>query len=196
MYRIGDFSKASKTTIKTLRYYEKEGLLIPKFVDPYTGYRYYETSQLYDLSKIISLRKLGLSISDIKEIKSGEDLEIILQKRRKNILLEIEKSNNELNLINNLLNGGNMEKRVIIKTIPSTIVYYKEGKIKDFSEIFNFVLKAGKECKTLNVLNLNIVTLLILMVNIGRMISQLDTVKLLRKLETQMKILSLVMKKK
>ena len=35
MYRIGDFSKASKTTIKTLRYYEKEGLLIPTFVDPY-----------------------------------------------------------------------------------------------------------------------------------------------------------------
>ena len=110
MYRIGDFSKASITTIKTLRYYEKEGLLIPTFVDPYTGYRYYETSQLYDLSKIISLRQLGLSISDIKEIKSGEDLEIILQKRRKNILLEIEKSNNKLNLINNLLNGGNMEK--------------------------------------------------------------------------------------
>ena len=134
MYRISDFSKASKTTIKTLSYYEKEGLLIPAFVDPYTGYRYYETSQLYDLSKIISLRQLGLSISDIKEIKSGEDLEIILQKRRKNILLEIEKSNNELNLINNLLNGGNMEKRVIIKTIPSTIVYYKEGKIKDLAK--------------------------------------------------------------
>ena len=74
MYRIGDFSKASKTTIKTLRYYEKEGLLIPTFVDPYTGYRYYETSQLYDLSKIISLRQLGLSISDIKEIKELDTL--------------------------------------------------------------------------------------------------------------------------
>ena len=37
-----------------------------------------------------------------------------------------------------------MEKRVIIKTIPSTIVYYKEGKIRDFSEIFNFVLEAEK----------------------------------------------------
>lgn len=144
MYRIGDFSKASKTRIKTLRYYEKEGLFIPTFVDPYTGYRYYEASQLYALSKIISLRQLGLSISDIKEIKSGEDLEIILQKRRKNILLENEKSNNELNLINILLNGGNIEKRVIIKTIPNTIVYYKEGKIRDFSEIYNFVLEAEK----------------------------------------------------
>ena len=30
MLRIGDFSKLSKVTIKALRYYEKEGLLIPK----------------------------------------------------------------------------------------------------------------------------------------------------------------------
>ena len=29
MYKIGEFSKMSKVTIKTLRYYEKEGLLIP-----------------------------------------------------------------------------------------------------------------------------------------------------------------------
>ena len=33
MLRIGDFSKLSKVTIKALRYYEKEGLLIPKHVD-------------------------------------------------------------------------------------------------------------------------------------------------------------------
>ena len=53
MYKIGDFSKMSKTTIKTLRYYEKEGLIKPSFVDPYTSYRYYESSQLTDISKII-----------------------------------------------------------------------------------------------------------------------------------------------
>lgn len=43
MYKIGDFSRLLKTTIKTLRYYEKEKLLIPAFIDPNTGYRYYET---------------------------------------------------------------------------------------------------------------------------------------------------------
>ena len=41
MYKIGDFSIMSKTTIKTLRYYEKEKLLIPTYVDKFTGYRYY-----------------------------------------------------------------------------------------------------------------------------------------------------------
>ena len=36
MYKIGDFSSMSKTTIKTLRYYEKEGLLMPVYVEQNT----------------------------------------------------------------------------------------------------------------------------------------------------------------
>lgn len=74
MYRIGEFSELSKTTIKTLRYYEKEELLIPAFVDPETGYRFYETNQLPELAKIISLRQMGLSINNIKSILKGDNL--------------------------------------------------------------------------------------------------------------------------
>ena len=85
MYKIGDFSSMSKTTIKTLRYYEKEGLLKPIFIDQNTGYRYYETSQLVELSKIISLRQIGVSIKDIKSILQGYDMEKILNKRKKEL---------------------------------------------------------------------------------------------------------------
>ena len=67
MYKIGEFSSMSKTTIKTLRYYEKENLIKPVYIDQNTGYRYYETSQLVELSKIISLRQIGISIIDIKK---------------------------------------------------------------------------------------------------------------------------------
>ena len=82
MYKIGDFSKMSKTTIKTLHYYEKEGLLKPIHVDRNTGYRYYETGQLVELSKIISLRQIGLSIKDIKSILKGYNIEEILKKKK------------------------------------------------------------------------------------------------------------------
>ena len=82
MYRIGEFSEISKTTIKTLRYYEKEGLLIPAFVNEETGYRFYETSQLPELAKIISLRQMGLSINNIKNILNGSDMEQILKLRK------------------------------------------------------------------------------------------------------------------
>ena len=36
MLKIGEFSKMSRVTIKALRYYEKEGLLIPEYIDNYT----------------------------------------------------------------------------------------------------------------------------------------------------------------
>ena len=37
MYKIGEFSILSKTTVKTLRYYEKEKLLIPAYIDKAAG---------------------------------------------------------------------------------------------------------------------------------------------------------------
>lgn len=42
MYKIGEFSLLNKVTIKTLRYYNEIGLFIPKVIDKYTGYRYYD----------------------------------------------------------------------------------------------------------------------------------------------------------
>lgn len=83
MYKIGDFSKMSKVTIKALRYYEKEGLLKPVFIDKNTSYRYYETSQLVEVSKIISLRQAGIPIKEIKKILNGEDIVTILKSRKK-----------------------------------------------------------------------------------------------------------------
>ena len=52
MLKIGDFSKLSHLTVKALRFYEKEKLLIPVSVDEWTGYRFYETSQLEDAARI------------------------------------------------------------------------------------------------------------------------------------------------
>ena len=135
MYRIGEFSELSKTTIKTLRYYEKEELLIPAFVDNETGYRFYETSQLPELAKIISLRQMGLSINNIKSILNGSDLEQILKLRKQELETKISLSSSQLLQINNLLEGKNMEHEVIVKEIPSYTVYYKEGVVKDFGEI-------------------------------------------------------------
>lgn len=44
MYRIGEFSYLCERTIKTLRHYDKIGILKPKETDNFTGYRYYSRS--------------------------------------------------------------------------------------------------------------------------------------------------------
>lgn len=72
MFKIGDFSKMSKVTIKALRYYEKKGLITPSYIDKSNGYRYYKSNQLIDISRIISLKQVGLSIAEIKKVISKE----------------------------------------------------------------------------------------------------------------------------
>lgn len=54
MIRIGDFSKLSRVSVKTLRYYDEMGLLKPVEVDPFTGYRFYLFSQLTVLHRILA----------------------------------------------------------------------------------------------------------------------------------------------
>lgn len=150
MYKIGDFSSMSKTTIKTLRYYEKEGLLKPVYIDQNTGYRYYETSQLVEISKIISLRQIGLSIKDIKNILDGYDMKNILNKRKKEIEQNLTIYDTQLSKINYLLEENNMKNEIFIKEIPSYVIYYHDGIISDFSKIPEFVLQTGAECQKVN----------------------------------------------
>lgn len=150
MYKIGEFSAISKTTIKALRYYEKEKLLIPSFIDSITGYRYYETDQLMELSKIISLRQIGLSIKDIKKILNGSDMKELILKRKNEIENNLSLYQIELSKINYLLKGENMEKEIIFKELPSYTVYYKEGIIKDFPSITEFILGSADECLKAN----------------------------------------------
>ena len=88
MYKIGDFSKMSKVTIKALRYYEKEGLLIPSCIDEANGYRYYESNQLVDISKIISLKQIGLSLNEIKKVINNEvNIEIVLNRKKDDLIV-------------------------------------------------------------------------------------------------------------
>ena len=93
MFKIGEFSTLSKTTIKTLRYYEKEGLLKPSYINQDNGYRYYETSELIQVSKIIALRQIGLSIKDIKSILEGQDIKEKLTTRKKELEEELIETN-------------------------------------------------------------------------------------------------------
>lgn len=150
MYKIGEFSMLSKTTVKALRYYEEQGLIKPCLVDPFTGYRYYETCQLEEIANIVSLREIGLSIKEIKRIKAGEDLAFVLEERKRSISEGIASYRKQLRKIDEMLKEKGMQQKITLKDLPSYVVYYKDGVIKNFGEITDFVLSAGEECSRLN----------------------------------------------
>lgn len=82
-YTIGETAKLFNISVQTLRFYDKMGLIQPKFVNPKTGYRYYAPDQFHYIDRVHYLKELGLSLKDIKDIiQSGkvEDLQFFLQK--------------------------------------------------------------------------------------------------------------------
>jgi DNA-binding transcriptional MerR regulator len=68
MFKIGDFSKLSQVSAKTLRYYDEIDLLKPGEIDRFTGYRYYTMAQLARLHRILALKDLGLSLEQIRRM--------------------------------------------------------------------------------------------------------------------------------
>jgi DNA-binding transcriptional MerR regulator len=66
MLKIGEFSKLSQVSIKTLRHYDDIDLLKPLQIDRFTNYRYYSIDQLPHIHRIMVLKELGLSLEQIK----------------------------------------------------------------------------------------------------------------------------------
>jgi DNA-binding transcriptional MerR regulator len=71
--RIGEFSRASSLSVKTLRAYHEAGLLVPAEVDPATGYRSYSVAQLTDAAVIRRLRELDLPLDAVREVLVARD---------------------------------------------------------------------------------------------------------------------------
>jgi DNA-binding transcriptional MerR regulator len=71
---IGDFSRATHMTVKTLRHYHQVGLLQPADVDPQTGYRRYDTDQIPAAQVIRRFRDLGMPLEEIQQVLSAPDL--------------------------------------------------------------------------------------------------------------------------
>ena len=65
--RIGELARAAGTTVETVRYYEKEGLL-PAPLRGLNNYRSYGEAQLERLRLIRNCRKLDMSHEEIRSI--------------------------------------------------------------------------------------------------------------------------------
>lgn len=70
---IGDFSKMTYLSIKSLRRYHDMGLLVPADVDRSSGYRYYEPAQVPVGQVIRRFRDLGMPLEQIKQVIDASD---------------------------------------------------------------------------------------------------------------------------
>jgi DNA-binding transcriptional MerR regulator/effector-binding domain-containing protein len=70
---VGDFSRITHLSVKTLRHYHEVGLLAPATVNPGTGYRYYSPDQVPAAQVIRRLRDLEMPVGEVKAVLAADD---------------------------------------------------------------------------------------------------------------------------
>lgn len=85
LYTSGEFAKLTGVNKRTLHYYNSIGLFSPEVIEK-NGYHYYTCFQFAQLELILTLRKIGLSIDEIREYVTGpsdESFSQIMEKKKK-----------------------------------------------------------------------------------------------------------------
>jgi DNA-binding transcriptional MerR regulator len=94
MFSIGEFARHGRVSVRMLRHYDAIGLLRPACVDPVSGYRFYQASQLAELNRVIALKDLGFTLQQVQAIMaekvSAAELRGMLRLRRAEIRAQIE----------------------------------------------------------------------------------------------------------
>ncbi|MET7454252.1 MerR family transcriptional regulator [Streptomyces sp. NPDC005574] len=57
--------------MSALRFYDRAGVLVPAWVDPVTGYRWYEAAQLDEARLLARLRRAGMPLPDVRLVLAG-----------------------------------------------------------------------------------------------------------------------------
>ena len=139
--KIKEFSLLCGVTVKTLRHYEKIGLIRPSEVDEWTGYRYYNVSQMQNMANIRTLKEIGFSLEEIydlfesgtmkptiksleQKIRSTEHELAMLQRRNQTLRAMIDSQNKIRNMEN-----------ISIQSLREIIVASHREVIKSYSEL-------------------------------------------------------------
>lgn len=152
MLRIGQFSKLGKTTIKTLRYYDKIGLLKPSMIDKASSYRYYTEEQLERLHQICAYKSAGLSNACILALLGdGKNEHAVLEEQKKLLLAKEEEIKQALSNLESLLSGeGKQEYTATLKAVDARLVYCCSGYVTDQHSIHDFMKSCSEELKKTN----------------------------------------------
>lgn len=76
---ISQMSKLRGIPVDTLRYYDKIDLFNPAHTDEKTGYRYYSILQYEELGTIMELRRIGLSVEEVRQFMNNRNMNQSIQ---------------------------------------------------------------------------------------------------------------------
>jgi DNA-binding transcriptional MerR regulator len=140
---IGVFSRMTHLSIKTLRHYHDLGLLEPAAIDPFTGYRSYDTSQVPAAQVIRRLRDLTMPLDQIRAVLAAPDVGA----RNQEINAHLDRMERQLTQTQSAVRAlrallaGPVQPAVELRTIPAVTALAIEG-VVDAAEMAGWAVAA------------------------------------------------------
>lgn len=141
MLKIGEFSRYARISIRMLRHYDAEGVLVPAEQDPATGYRLYDVEQLAEANRIKALRDLGFQVRDIKRLLALDAAALADELRQQQAALDAEAARVEerraaLGELLRAVEAGDAEQtfEVQMKLVPAYDVVTLRMELRDYDE--------------------------------------------------------------
>ena len=146
LLRIGLFSTLSRISVRMLRHYQEHGVLMPAWVDEFSGYRFYHPDQLAQAGLVVLLRDAGFSIDQIARLTESADpssVEEAIAVQRERLCRDREAIHERLlalDRVSTALKGQPDMTEVTVKTLPEMHVlslrkiipsYFDEKKLWD-----------------------------------------------------------------
>lgn len=121
----GRFAKMARVSVRTVRFYDKQNILKPSYVDEDTGSRYYTSDDLVRLQQILLYKYLGFSLDEIKElmVKAGD----------KNFMVD------SMKLQQTLISDKIDQMKLVQKAINDTLTAYEEGQEIDWEKMLRII---------------------------------------------------------
>lgn len=128
-YTTGVFAKRAQVTVRTIRYYDKRGILKPSYRDE-NGYRMYTDEDFARLQKILSLKYLGFSLEEIIALTINENKVDIRQS------LQMQKE---------LVDKRIRHLKMLEKALDETAVVLQTSNEIDWNQILNLIHMTSME---------------------------------------------------
>lgn len=122
-YTSGEFARKANVTIRTIRYYDKQGILKPSQVSE-AGYRLYTDEDFGRLQKILSLKYLGFSLEEIVAMTINDEVEDIAHS------LDMQKE---------LIEKRIRHLQMMAQTLDDTTKMLEESRNVDWNSILNLI---------------------------------------------------------
>lgn len=114
---IGQFARLGRLSVKQLRHYDELGLLVPAWVDPVTGYRYYRASQARVALSIGLLRSLDVPLPVVGRVLEGDAG--ALEDVRAGLEAELARRRRTLASLERVMTGGVPAPEVSVARLPA-----------------------------------------------------------------------------